>query len=115
MVLENASDLFSAPVQIKFDPKVLRLNDVAKGTLLGSDGQQVIFTKNILNDTGTATVNLNRMPGTSGVSGSGTLVTLTFQVVGRGIAIGDGAAVHGAQLAGAAPGDGLAAWRSVIR
>ena len=86
MVLENASDLFSAPVQIKYDPKVLRLNDVVKGTVMGSDGQQVIFTKNILNDTGTATVNLNRMPGTSGVSGSGTLITLNFQAVGRGIA-----------------------------
>lgn len=86
MVLENAADLFSAPVQIKFDPKVLRLNDVVRGTLMGSDGQQVIFTKNILNDAGTATVNLNRMPGTAGISGSGTLLTLTFQAVGPGVA-----------------------------
>ena len=46
----------------------------------------MIFTKNILNDAGDATINLNRMPGASGVSGSGTLVTLTFQAVGRGVA-----------------------------
>jgi hypothetical protein len=46
----------------------------------------VIFTRNILNDRGEASVNLMRPPGSGGVSGSGSLVTLTFQVVGRGIA-----------------------------
>jgi len=86
LVLENAVDLAAAPMQIKFDPKVLRMNDVVKGTLMGNDNQQVIFTKNILNDTGTATINLNRMPGAGGVTGSGTLVTMTFQTVGRGVA-----------------------------
>jgi general secretion pathway protein D len=85
-VLENAADLSAAPMQIKFDPKVLRMTDVVKGDLMGIDGQQVIYTKNILNDSGTATINLNRMPGTGGVNGSGRLVTMTFQAVGRGVA-----------------------------
>jgi general secretion pathway protein D len=84
LVAENASELYSAPLQIQFDPKILRMTDVTRGDLLARDGQQVIFTRNILNDTGSATINLSRFPGTGGVAGSGTLVSLTFQAVGKG-------------------------------
>jgi hypothetical protein len=83
-MVENAADLASTPMQVRFDPKILRLNDVVRGNLLTSDGQQVAFSKNVLNDTGEATVNVSRFPTTGGVSGSGSLVTLVFQAVGRG-------------------------------
>ena len=84
LVVENAADLASTPLQIRFDPKILRLNDVVRGNLLASDGQQVTFSKNILNDTGEATVTANRFPATGGVTGSGSIVTLVFQALGRG-------------------------------
>lgn len=84
LLVENAADLGSAPMQIKFDPKILRLNDIVRGNVLSADGQQPIFSKNIMNDTGEATVNLSRLPGTAGANGSGTLITLVFQAVGRG-------------------------------
>jgi general secretion pathway protein D len=82
--VENVNDLFSAPVRLKFDPNVLRLNEVARGSFLSADGKEVLFTRNILNETGDASIVLSRMPGSVGVSGSGSLVTLTFQVVGKG-------------------------------
>ncbi len=85
--VENASDLFSAPVKLKFDPNVLRLTEVTRGNLLAADGRQVLFTRNILNDTGDVSVNLSRMPGSVGISGSGSLVTFTFQVIGKGITV----------------------------
>jgi general secretion pathway protein D len=84
MAISNATDLFSAPLQVKYDPKVLKLNDVVQGNLMASDGQQVTFTKNILNDTGEADITLNRLPGNGGVTGSGILVTLSFATIGRG-------------------------------
>ena len=84
LVMANATDLFSAPLQIKFDPKVLKLNDVAQGNLMASDGQQATFTKNIQNDTGEADITLNRLPGTGGITGSGMLVTLSFTTLARG-------------------------------
>jgi general secretion pathway protein D len=84
LVVANATDLFSAPLQIKFDPKVLKLNDVAQGNLMASDGQQATFTKNIQNDTGEADITLNRLPGTGGITGSGMLVTLSFTTLARG-------------------------------
>ncbi len=83
--VENAADVFAAPLRIKFDPNVLRVTEVTRGGFLAGDGQEVLFTRNILNDTGDVTVNLSRMPGNSGVSGSGTLVTLVFQVIGKGV------------------------------
>jgi len=84
LVVANATDLFSAPLQIKFDPKVLKLNDVAQGNLMASDGQQATFTKNIQNETGEADITLNRLPGTGGITGSGMLVTLSFTTLARG-------------------------------
>ena len=52
--IEGATDVASAPMQIRFDPKMLRLNDVVRGEFLSSDGQQPVFTKNIMNDAGVA-------------------------------------------------------------
>ncbi len=82
---DGASDLFGAPMQVAFDPKVLRLNDVIRGNLMAGDGQTPIFSRNIRNDAGEATIVLNRLPGSPGVNGSGALVTLMFQVVGKGV------------------------------
>ncbi len=83
---ENMRDLFSAPMRITFDPAVLKLTDVARGELLSSDGKEIIFTRNILNEKGEASINLGRQPGAGGIDGSGTLVTLTFEVIGEGTA-----------------------------
>ena len=82
--VENASDAALAPVQLRYDPKLLRLNDAVSGNFLASDGKQPVFTKNIQNDSGAATIQINRPPGAPGVSGSGSLVTLTFQAIGKG-------------------------------
>jgi general secretion pathway protein D len=83
-VVIQGDDIAATPMQIQFDPKLLRLNDVTRGNFFSQDGQQPAFTKNIQNDTGTASVQLNRASGTPGVSGIGTVVTLNFQATGRG-------------------------------
>jgi len=87
LMLEGGADVASAPLQIQFDPRILRLTDVVRGDFLASDGQQPIFTKNIMNDAGTATIQLNRQPGTPGVNGGGVLVNLQFQAVARGMTV----------------------------
>ncbi len=81
---EDAHDLIAAPFHLKFDPQVVRLEEVKQGNLLSSDGKTVIFTRNILNDTGDCTVNLNRKPGDGGISGSGALAVFTFQAIKPG-------------------------------
>ncbi len=83
--LELAKNVFSAPLRIKWDPKVLRLNEATRGTLLGAADQSV-FTRNIRNDEGEVTVVYSRVSGASGISGSGPVLNLVFQAVGQGIA-----------------------------
>ena len=84
LIIENATDVSSAPLQVTFDSKVVKLNDAGRGDFFSSDGQIPVFTKNIQNDAGAAAVNLNRLPNTPGVSGSGMLTQLTFQAVAKG-------------------------------
>lgn len=81
---DNVADLFGSPMAIAFDPKVLRLNDVIRGPLLAANGHTPLFSRNIRNDAGEASILLSRLPGSPGVSGSGGLVTLMFQAVGKG-------------------------------
>ncbi|MEN6605055.1 MAG: cohesin domain-containing protein [Bryobacteraceae bacterium] len=80
----NGVDMFAAPFKIKFDPKVLRLKDATDGGIIGGDGRKPIFMRNIRNDTGEAAIILNRLPGAGGVSGTGSLAIMEFQVVGNG-------------------------------
>jgi general secretion pathway protein D len=85
LMVEGAVDLASAPIYIRFDPKVLHLNDViVRGNLLASDSQQVAVSKNVLNDAGEATVTISRFPNTGGVTGSGLLATFFFQAMSKG-------------------------------
>ena len=84
LVLENAVNLAGAPVRVKWDPKVLRLSDASKGTLFDTGSEPPIYTRNIRNDEGEVTVNLSQKAGGSGVKGTGSLVKLTFQAVGKG-------------------------------
>ena len=83
---EGAVDLFAAPVKLKYDPKMLKLVSATAGVLLTSGNQQVNLKENTQNDKGEATITLNRMPGSPGVSGTGALLSLTFQALSSGTA-----------------------------
>jgi general secretion pathway protein D len=84
LMVEDVTDLFAAPLKIKYDPKVLRLTSIRPGSIMSGDGSKINFSENTQNDAGEATVVLNRTPGTGSVTGSGSLLNLTFQAVGKG-------------------------------
>jgi len=86
LVIDGGSDVASAPMNVQYDPKVLKLIDVGRGDFFSSGGQIPVFTKNIQPDAGTAVINLNRLPQTPGANGSGILVSLTFQAIAPGTA-----------------------------
>ncbi len=70
--LQNVKDLFSAPFRIKWDPKLLRLNQITPGLLIGDGSPQVKPpTIDIRNDTGEASVTLSRIDGAPGVPAPG--------------------------------------------
>jgi hypothetical protein len=83
--VRQAKDLFAAPFHLKWDPKLLRLEKVTPGALIGDGNPQVKPpTIDIRNDTGEASITLSRIEGSGGVSGTGPLITLSFTAVGKG-------------------------------
>ncbi|MBS1874305.1 MAG: tetratricopeptide repeat protein [Acidobacteria bacterium] len=85
---ELMQDLFTAsPIRLKWDPKVLRLNEITPGELLSRDNQRITSAKDIRNDSGEAWITMNRLPGAGGVNGSGGLATLSFTAIGKGATV----------------------------
>jgi general secretion pathway protein D len=81
---QNLTDVASVPVKLRWDPKILRLEMIAPGALLAQDGKIIAPSLDIRNDTGDASMDVNRVAGAGGVSGSGPLLLFTFTAVGKG-------------------------------
>jgi general secretion pathway protein D len=84
---ENIADMTSAAAQLKYDPRILRVNNIVAGDLpqrgMAPDARAEP-SKNILNDSGQADMAVNRGLNGGGISGGGGLFTVVFQAVGRG-------------------------------
>ncbi|HLG95285.1 MAG TPA: hypothetical protein VKX49_03115 [Bryobacteraceae bacterium] len=78
--VDNANDLAAVPIKVRWDPRILRLNQVTPAGLLGQPGGNPP-SLDIRNDAGEATIDMSR---TAGVSGSGLLMQFTFTAVGKG-------------------------------
>jgi general secretion pathway protein D len=82
VMLNNARDVFSVPLQLKFNPAVLQLVNVDSGDLLNRDGQLASLVHR--DDNGLVAISTSRPPNAAGVSGQGNLCTLTFKAVAAG-------------------------------
>jgi general secretion pathway protein D len=78
LLLSGAQNVYSVPVQINYDPGKLQLVNVSNGGFLSQDGQAVALVHRDDNTTGTVQVTATRPPGSTGISGQGTVVTFTF-------------------------------------
>jgi general secretion pathway protein D len=76
--IANASNVYAVPVEITYDPKQLQLMNVSPGQFLQKDGQPVALVHRPDEEKGIIVVNATRPPGASGMSGQGTVFTLTF-------------------------------------
>jgi general secretion pathway protein D len=74
--LNNAQNVHSVPLTVNYDPNVLELVNVSNGGFLGKDGQPVALVHR--EDAGTMQVTASRPPGAGGISGQGSVFTLTF-------------------------------------
>lgn len=83
--LNGAQDVFSAPMQISYDPNTLQFVSINNGDLLTKDGQPVALVHR--EDPGSIQASASRPPGSGGVNGDGTLYTLTFQAKNAGQAV----------------------------
>jgi general secretion pathway protein D len=83
VMASNAHDLFAAPMQMQFDPKVLQLVNVDAGEMLQRD-QQAIALVHRDEGNGAVTISASRPPGAKGIDGQGTICTLTFKAIAPG-------------------------------
>jgi len=79
----DARDLFAVPLQLQFNPAVLQLVNVDAGTLLARDGQAVSIVHRDEGN-GLVTISTSRPPNVQGVSGQGSVATLTFKAIAAG-------------------------------
>ena len=82
--VSEAVDLFQAPLQVKYDPKKLKLLAVTAGAFLSSDGGRVNFSHDDQAAKGEVAIQLSRVAGSPGLTGNGALLSLTFQTLESG-------------------------------
>ncbi len=84
LLISGAQNVYSVPVQMNYDPAKLQLVNVSNGGFLSQDGQAVALVHREDETTGTLQITATRPPGVGGVSGQGTVVTMTFQAKATG-------------------------------
>jgi general secretion pathway protein D len=84
VLLSGAQNVYSVPLKISYDPKILQVVNVSNGGLLSQDGQIVSVVNRNDDSSGTLQITATRPPGATGVSGQGTVVTLTFMAKASG-------------------------------
>ena len=84
--IDNGSDIFAVPFDIRYDPAILEVVGLYESTYLKKGGGQTTFLTSINRDKGNITVGLTRLGRIGGVSGSGTLMSVTFRALKRGSA-----------------------------
>jgi general secretion pathway protein D len=91
IAVDNVNDLFSIPMLLQYNPKVISIEDVeyaagqgGSGGFLSGGTQEIAIVKRIDPDKGQAIISATRQPNTPGVSGSGTLLGLKIKALGPG-------------------------------
>jgi general secretion pathway protein D len=84
VMLNGAQNISSVPVQVAYDSKMLQLVNISNGDLLSKDGQAVALVHREDTRGGSIQMTASRPPSTPGVSGNGSVFTLTFLAVKSG-------------------------------
>ena len=78
LLLNSQQQMHSFSVQLQYDPKLLQLANISNGGFLSSDGQAVAIVHRDDAAGGKLQITGTRPPGSGGVSGNGSVFTLTF-------------------------------------
>jgi general secretion pathway protein D len=84
LLISGAQNVYSVPVQLNYDPKMLQLVNVSNGGFLSQDGQAVALVHREDELVGQSQITATRPPGSGGVSGQGAVVTITFEAKASG-------------------------------
>ena len=84
VLVSGVQNVFSVPLQVSYDPKMLQVVNVSNGGFLSQDGQAVSLVHRDDDSSGALQITATRPPGSGGVSGQGSVITLTFMAKAPG-------------------------------
>jgi general secretion pathway protein D len=84
LAISNVHDLYSIPLMIQYDPKIVQVEDVRNGGFLSGGTQDVAIVQRIDADKGQVIVSATRQPNSPGVNGTGTIIGLVVRGVAPG-------------------------------
>jgi general secretion pathway protein D len=84
VVADNVQDLFSIPVLLQYDPKIISVEQVSQGGFLSGGTQEIALVQRVDKDRGQAVISATRMPNTPGVNGTGTLFGIQIRALAPG-------------------------------
>jgi general secretion pathway protein D len=82
--VDNVNDLYSVPMILQYDPKVITVEEVQHGEFLSSGNQEIAIVQRVDNEHGQAMIAATRQPNTPGVTGSGTLLGVVIKALAPG-------------------------------
>ncbi len=84
VMLTGGQNVYSVPLQLSYDPNKLSVINVSNGGFLSQDGQAVALVHRDDAAAGMLNVTASRPPGVGGVSGQGSVITVTFMAKASG-------------------------------
>lgn len=84
ILIDGAQDLYSLPMLLQYDPKIISVEDVRQGAFLTGGNDPVAVVQRVDKDRGQAIISATRMANAPGVNGNGTV----FGIVVKGLAAG---------------------------
>jgi len=85
--VDEITDLFSAPLYVKYDKDLFEFLGAAEGTFLKQGRNPTIFTHTALLGSGRIIVGLKQGAGGDGISGGGELFTMNFKALAAGTGV----------------------------
>jgi general secretion pathway protein D len=84
IAIHSVSDLFSVPLLIKYDPSMLKVDDVRNGGFLSGGEQEIAIIQRNDTERGELMISAIRQPNSGGIKGSGNIFDLAIKALAPG-------------------------------
>ncbi len=84
VVVQSQEEVSAMTLNLSFNPQVLRLKEIVKGSIAARLGEEVPFLQNIDNSSGSCTIGFSSTDVSRGFKGAGRVATLVFEAAAKG-------------------------------